>query len=545
LPCGPVTWLVSAMFETGLRNPDRGIDAQGYPARYARYNAGVSALLETSLINGDGRLSREGALVVDTRKFTGRSPKDKYIVVEPSIRDDIWWEGNRGLSPEDFETLKSDMLNVLADRDVEVQDLVCGAVAEHAVNIRLIAGFSWHALFLRHLLRRPPREALAGYRPDFTIINLPHFLADPARHGTRSETVVALSFEQELVLIAGTEYADENKKAAFTILNHLYPARGILPMHCSANHSAQNARDSALFFGLPGTGKTTLSSDPTCKLIGDDAHGWSDDGVFNVEGGCYTKTVCLSQKSEPEIWGAVHAFGAVLENVVMEEGSRALLLDDDTITENAGAAYPLERLANAAPTSRGGAPRNIFMLTCDAFGVTPPIARLGPAEARALFLLGFTFNVAGTERGVGAPEPTFSTCFGAPFLTRPPAVYADLFKARLEQSGTQVWLVNTGWIGGDVETGQRMPIAVMRSLLRAAMNSTLGAVRFERDRVWGVEIPCDGPAEARSYLDPYETWPDKAAFARAADGLRARITPKLSELGITFPVSRVPQTADL
>ncbi len=533
------------MFETGLRNPTLGIEVQGYKARYARYNAEASALLETALVNGEGRLTRDGALVVDTGQFTGRSPKDKHIVVEPATKDDIWWDGNRGLRPEDFETLKADMLEVLADRDVEVQDLVCGAVAEHAVNIRLIAGFSWHALFLRHMLRRPPRDALSDYTPDFTIINLPHFRADPARHGTRSETVVAISFEQKLVLIAGTEYSGENKKAAFTILNHLYPARGILPMHCSANHSVQDAKDTALFFGLSGTGKTTLSSDRTRKLIGDDEHGWSDEGIFNFEGGCYAKTIRLSQESEPEIWDAVHAFGTVLENVVMDEDSRSLMLDDDTITENTRAAYPLERLANVAPDSRGAEPRNIFLLTCDAFGVTPPIARLSPAEARALFLLGFTSKVAGTERGVGSPEPTFSTCFGAPFLTRPPVVYADLFEKRLEQSGAQVWLVNTGWSGGDVETGQRMPISVTRSLLRAAMNSTLGAVRFERDRVWGVEIPCDGPAEARPYLDPYDTWRDKDAFDRAADGLRSRIMPKLSELGVTFPLSRVPQTADL
>lgn len=527
------------MLEEGAHNLSWNLQAQGYVARSARYNAGAATLLETALLKGEGRLSENGALVVNTGKYTGRSPKDKHIVSEPSTEAEIWWEGNRAMSSSSFETLKADMLAYLANRDVEVQDLICGADPAHAVNIRLIADFTWHALFLRHMLRRPSQAELQTYVPGFTIINLPGFLADPERHGTRSETVVALSFEQKLVLIAGTEYSGENKKSAFTILNHLYPSLGILPMHCSANHALRDPGDTALFFGLSGTGKTTLSADPTRKLIGDDEHGWSDDGVFNFEGGCYAKTIRLSRHSEPDIWRAVHSFGTVLENVVMDDKSRVLMLDDDSITENTRAAYPLDYLANASSTSRGGAPRNIFLLTCDAFGVTPPIARLSPVEARALFLLGFTSKVAGTERGVASPEPTFSTCFGAPFLTRDPSVYADLFEAKLEQSGAQVWLVNTGWSGGGVETGKRMPIAATRSLLSAAMDGSLEAARFKTDRVWGVQIPCDAPAEARPYLDPFETWQDKTGFVQAAKELTSRIGPRLAEMGLSFPLSKV------
>lgn len=529
------------MLDEGVRNLSWSLQAQGYAARSARYNAGTAALLETALMKGEGRLSETGALVVNTGKYTGRSPKDKHIVSEPSTQAEIWWEGNRAMTPSNFETLKTDMLAYLGDRDVEVQDLVCGADPANAVGIRLIAEFTWHALFLRHMLRRPSQAELQTYVPDFTIINLPGFLADPERHGTRSETVVALSFEQKLVLIAGTEYSGENKKSAFTILNHLYPSRGILPMHCSANHALQDPRDTALFFGLSGTGKTTLSADPTRKLIGDDEHGWSDGGVFNFEGGCYAKTIRLSQQSEPDIWGAVHSFGTVLENVVMDNQGRTLLLDDDTITENTRAAYPLDYLKNASSTSRGGEPRHIFLLTCDAFGVTPPVAKLSPVEARALFLLGFTSKVAGTERGVGKPEPTFSTCFGAPFLTRDPSVYADLFEAKLEHSGAQVWLVNTGWSGGGVETGKRMPITVTRSLLGAAIDGSLEAGEFKTDQVWGVQIPCDGPAEARPYLDPYENWQDKSAFELVALELRSRIEPKLAEMGLSFPLSKISQ----
>ncbi|WP_212526143.1 phosphoenolpyruvate carboxykinase (ATP) [Actibacterium sp. MT2.3-13A] len=520
------------MIETGTWNPHSGLAAQGISTRSARYNASNAVLLETALARKEGLLTAQGALAVNTGKFTGRSPKDKHIVAEPETEADIWWDGNSRMSPVHFERMKKDIFDYLRERNVEVQDLVCGAVAEHSVNIRLVADYTWHALFLRHMLRRPDRAALEEYVPDFTIINVPDFLADPERHGCRSETCIALSFEQRLVLIAGTEYSGENKKSAFTILNHLYPERGIMPMHCSANHAIEDPSDTALFFGLSGTGKTTLSADPNRALIGDDEHGWFDDGVFNFEGGCYAKTIRLSQEAEPDIWAAVHSCGTVLENVVVDARTREIDFDDASLTENTRAAYPLSVLPNANVDSRGGTPRNIFLLTCDAFGVTPPIARLTPKEARALFLLGFTSKVSGTERGVTEPEPTFSTCFGAPFLTRAPHVYADLFERRLADCGANVWLVNTGWSGGNARTGNRMPIRVTRRLLNAAMAGLLDRSDYVKDPVWGLSIPTSGPEETIPFLNPEETWRDRAAFWESAGQLRDRILPRLAALKI-------------
>ena len=518
--------------ESGPVNPKHNLATQGIRVRAARYNASEAALLQTALTKNEGVLSQTGALVVTTGKFTGRSPEDKHIVVEETTRDDIWWDGNRQMSADAFETLKADMLEHLQEQSVEVQDLVCGSVAEHAVNIRLIAEFSWHALFLRNLMRRPDASEVASYVPEYTIINTPGFLANPDRHGCRSETVIAVSFEQKLVLIAGTEYSGENKKSAFTILNHLYPEKGILPMHCSANHAVGNPSDTAVFFGLSGTGKTTLSAETDRELIGDDEHGWYDDGVFNFEGGCYAKTIRLSQAAEPDIWCAVHSFGTVLENVKVDADTRQLDLDDASITENTRAAYSLAALSGASLSSTGGVPKNVFLLTCDAFGVTPPICRLSAEEARALFLLGFTSKVSGTERGVTSPEPTFSTCFGAPFLTRKPEVYSDLFAARLSESGANVWLINTGWTGGDHRTGTRMPIAVTRTLLRAAMAGDFDNADYRRDEIWGLQVPENGPKEATQYLHPIQTWQHRDAFLSSAKELTQQIAPKLGQLGI-------------
>lgn len=518
--------------ESGPVNPKHNLATQDIRVRAARYNASEAALVQTALAMNEGVLSQSGALVVTTGKFTGRSPEDKHIVLEESSRNDIWWDGNRQMSPEAFEILKADMLGYLQQQSVEVQDLVCGSVAEHAVNIRLVAEFSWHALFLRNLMRKPNANDVASYVPEYTIINTPGFIADPDRHGCRSETVIAVSFDQKLVLIAGTEYSGENKKSAFTILNHLYPEKGILPMHCSANHAVGNPSDTAVFFGLSGTGKTTLSADADRELIGDDEHGWYEDGVFNFEGGCYAKTIRLSQAAEPDIWNAVHSFGTVLENVKVNADTRQLDLDDGSITENTRAAYSLEALSGASVSSIGGVPKNVFLLTCDAFGVTPPICRLSAEEARALFLLGFTSKVSGTERGVTSPEPTFSTCFGAPFLTRKPDVYSDLFAARLSESGAKVWLINTGWTGGDYRTGTRMPIAVTRALLRAAIAGDFDATGYRKDEVWGLQVPENGPVETIPYLHPIQTWQHREAFWSSAKELTDQIAPKLGQLGI-------------
>lgn len=499
----------------------------------ARFNATPVQLVEAAIERGEGRLSSNGALVVETGKFTGRSPKDKHIVSRPSIETDIWWEGNNRLDSDAFERLRKDMFAHMAESIVDVQDLLCGADPEQAVRIRLVATYAWHALFLNHLLIVPSDEERSEFQPDFTIVNAPDFFADPERHGCNSETVVALDFESRLVLIAGTEYAGENKKAAFTILNHLYPEKGILPMHCSANHAQDDPDDLALFFGLSGTGKTTLSADPERVLIGDDEHGWSNNGVFNFEGGCYAKTIKLRQEAEPDIWHAVHRFGTVLENVVLDMESRVVDLDDDSLTENARAAYPLEAIANFSNTGFGGQPKHVFLLTCDASGVTPPILKLPIERARDLFLLGFTSKAAGTERGVVEPTPTFSTCFAAPFLTREPSLYADMFASRLQSTGASCWLLNTGYTGGSAGKGRRMPIAVTRAVLSAALSGAFEKVVYRQDPVWDLPVPTEGPEVALPYFDPRATWLDPSAFERAATALRAQINSKMSQLGLS------------
>lgn len=529
----PSSGAVLRVQESGVWNTLNDLQTQGIEVKSARYNASEAALLQTSLFNGEGVLSQTGALVVKTGKYTGRSPEDRHIVQELSTEYDIWWEGNRKMSPASFECLRSDMLEYLSSLEVEVQDLVCGSVKEHSVNVRLVSQFSWHALFLRNLMRCPSVDEIQEYAPEYTVINTPGFLANPERHGCRSEAVIAVSFEQKLVLIAGTEYSGENKKSAFTILNHLYPERGILPMHCSANHALDDPEDTAVFFGLSGTGKTTLSADPARALIGDDEHGWYDEGVFNFEGGCYAKTIRLSEQAEPDIWNAVHSFGTVLENVSIDPNTRDLDLNDASITENTRAAYSLAALPGASSNSHGGIPKNVFLLTCDTYGVTPPIARLGAEEARALFLLGFTSKVSGTERGVTTPTPTFSTCFGAPFLTRKPEVYGDLFAEKLSASGAKVWLINTGWTGGDYLSGRRTPIHVSRVLLRAAIAGQFDDVEYIRDDVWGLEVPLSGPQETNKYLHPIRTWNYEKEFWTSALNLHNQLVPKLLELGLS------------
>lgn len=520
------------MRDPEMNTDETGLASLGLSCAKTRFNAPDAALLETALTRKEGQLSRDGALVVQTGKFTGRSPRDKHIVRRIESEADIWWEGNNAMSPEAFAKLKADMFAYLADKSIEVQDLICGADPQNSVSIRLVAEYAWHALFLRHLLIIPTEKQLQSRLAGFTIINAPGFKANPSRHGCQSDTVIALDFQEQLVLIGGTEYAGENKKSAFTILNHLYPERGILPMHCSANHAAGDPEDSAIFFGLSGTGKTTLSSDPSRVLIGDDEHGWSDSGVFNFEGGCYAKTIRLSQHAEPDIWGAVHRYSTVLENVILDKTTRALDLDNAFLTENTRAAYPLEFIPNASPQRCGGTPRNVVLLTCDAFGVTPPIARLTPEEARAFFLLGFTSKVAGTERGVTGAQPTFSTCFGAPFLTRLPEVYADMFEARLASSGAQCWLLNTGWTGGDASKGRRMPISVTRNVLSAALAGALDAADYRCDPLWGVDVPIAVPGVETSLFNPRQTWVDETAFEKSAATLRALIDAETKRLGI-------------
>jgi phosphoenolpyruvate carboxykinase (ATP) len=404
------------------------------------------------------------------------------------------------------------MLDHMKGREYFVQDLFGGADADLRVDVRMVTELAWHGLFIRHLLRRPSHEEVNSFVPEYTVINCPSFKADPERHGCRSDTVIALNFDKKLILIGNTEYAGENKKSVFTLLNYLLPGKGVMAMHCSANHAIGDPDDSAVFFGLSGTGKTTLSADPSRTLIGDDEHGWSDKGVFNFEGGCYAKTINLREEAEPEIYATTQKFGTVIENMVYDPETLVLDFDDDSLTANTRCAYPLEEISNASETGMGGHPKNIVMLTCDAFGVLPPIARLTPAQAMYHFLSGFTSKVAGTERGVTEPEPTFSTCFGAPFMPRRPEVYGKLLQDKIGHHEATCWLVNTGWTGGAYGTGSRMPIRATRALLTAALDGTLNKGTFRRDPNFGFEVPttCDGVADV--LLDPRHTWNDHAAY---------------------------------
>lgn len=498
--------------------PCKTLEETGFAgAATVHYNLLEPALVQQAILRGEGELGQGGAFLVSTGKHTGRSPKDKFVVREASVENSVWWENNTPMASEHFETLLSDMRAHIKGGELFVQDLYAGADADYRLNVRVIAELAWHGLFIRHLLRRPEASELAGFLPEFTILNCPTFKADPARHGCRSETVIAISFEQRLVLIGGTAYAGENKKAVFSILNYLLPAQGVMPMHCSANHARGDENDVAVFFGLSGTGKTTLSADPGRVLIGDDEHGWSDKGTFNFEGGCYAKTINLSAQAEPEIYATTSRFATVVENMVYDPRTFELDFNDDSLTANTRCAYPLDAISNASPTSLGGQPRNIIMLTCDAFGVLPPIARLTPAQAMYHFLSGFTSKVAGTERGVTEPQPTFSTCFGAPFMPRRPEVYGALLRDRIAEVGASCWLVNTGWTGGAYGTGKRMPIAATRALLTAALNGTLNEATFRLDPNFGFEVPVSVAGVDDALLDPRGTWTDGAAYdAQAA-----------------------------
>lgn len=497
------------------RLEDQGIEGLGR----VYYNLLEPALMTEAVARGEGQLGLGGAFLVTTGAHTGRSPKDKFVVRTPSVEDTIWWDNNKPMEPEAFDHLHADMLAHMKGRDYFVQDLFGGADAENRLDVRVVTELAWHGLFIRHLLRRPEADELATFAPDFTIINCPGFKADPARHGCRSETVIAMNFDKKLILIANTAYAGENKKSVFTLLNYLLPEKGIMPMHCSANHAPGDPDDSAVFFGLSGTGKTTLSADPSRVLIGDDEHGWSDKGIFNFEGGCYAKTINLSPKAEPEIYATTSRFGTVVENMVFDKDSLELDFEDNSITDNMRCAYPLDAISNASETSLGGHPRNVIMLTCDAYGVLPPIARLTPAQAMYHFLSGFTSKTPGTEVGVTEPIPTFSTCFGAPFMPRRPEVYGKLLQAKIAQHGASCWLVNTGWTGGAFGTGSRMPIAATRALLAAALDGSLNDVQFRKDPNFGFEVPVSVPGVSDVLLDPRQTWADAAAYDAQAKKL--------------------------
>jgi phosphoenolpyruvate carboxykinase (ATP) len=497
-----------------------GLEAQGIrTSARLHWNLTTAPLVELAIARGEGLFAKDGPLVVNTGRHTGRSARDKYIVRDSVTDGTVWWgKTNQPMDPDAFDRLHEDFQVALGEKDqLFVQDLYGGSQPEHRVRVRVINELAWHSLFIRTMLVRPDISELAGFEPEYTVIDLPSFRADPARHGCRSETVIAVNFSKKVILIGGTAYAGEMKKGVFGLLNFLLPQEGIMPMHCSANIGRSG--DTAVFFGLSGTGKTTLSADPNRTLIGDDEHGWSDTAIFNFEGGCYAKMIRLSAEAEPEIYATTKRFGTVLENVVIDETSRELDLDDASLAENSRGAYPLDFIPNTSVDNMGPPPRNVVMLTADAFGVLPPIARLTPEQAMYHFLSGYTAKVAGTEMGVTEPEATFSTCFGAPFMPRHPSVYGNLLKERIAKGGVDCWLVNTGWSGGKYGVGKRMPIKATRALLNAALDGSLKNAQFRKDPNFGFDVPVEVPGVDTAILDPRATWADKAQYDATAAGL--------------------------
>jgi len=487
------------------------------PTRRVYSNPTVSLLYAHALKRGDARLAEGGPLVVDTGRHTGRSPKDKFVVREPGSEERIWWgEVNAELSEESFQSLREKVTGYLEQRDVYVIDAFAGADPAHRLAVRVVTESPWHALFAKTLFIDPAHEELGDYEPDALVLHAPAVEAEPVADGTRSSTFVVLHPGRAEVLIGGTYYAGEIKKSIFTLMNDRLPLEDVFPMHCSANVGEDG--DVAVFFGLSGTGKTTLSADPSRRLIGDDEHGWGGDGVFNIEGGCYAKVIRLSPEAEPQIYATTRTFGTVLENVIMDERG-VLDLDDDSKTENTRAAYKLEQIANALPAKRAGHPASVIFLTADAFGILPPVARLTRDQAMFYFLSGFTAKLAGTEIGVKEPQPTFSACFGAPFLPQPPAVYARLLGERLDEHDAKVWLVNTGWTGGAYGEGRRMPIAATRALLHAALEGDLDGVEYRTDPTFGFDVPVEVPGVDSKLLDPRSTWSDPEAYDRKARDL--------------------------
>jgi phosphoenolpyruvate carboxykinase (ATP) len=484
-------------------------------ARMVRTNLATAELYEDAVRDGDGVIAAEGPLVVRTGKHTGRSPLDKFIVREPSSEANIWWgDVNHEISEANYDRLRARLMEYLKDRRLYSQDLFIGAHPKHRRSLRVYTETAWASIFARNLFRRPTPAELEGFEPNFTIINVPSFQADPASEGVRSETAILVHLKRMEILIVGTMYAGEIKKSAFTVMNYLLPDEGVLPMHSSINVGV--AGDPTVFFGLSGTGKTTLSADPERSLIGDDEHGWGSDYTFNFEGGCYAKTIRLSPMYEPDIFATTRRFGTILENVDIDPVTRELDLDSERITENTRGAYPLNFIGNADPTGIAGTPRNVVLLTADAFGVLPPISRLTREQAAYHFISGYTAKLAGTEVGVKEPSATFSAGFGAPFLPRHPGVYAHMLMDRLEAHDVPVWLVNTGWTGGPYGVGTRMDINHTRNMVRAAINGDLGKVRFVTDPIFGVEVPTEVPGVPAEVLMPRDTWADKAAYDAAA-----------------------------
>lgn len=507
--------------ETHEVTPKIPVEQQGI-VNYTRvfYNPPTPQLYEQAIRRQEGLLAHRGPLVVRTGTFTGRAPNDKFLVREPSSEDKIWWgQVNRPFDAADFDRLHARLLAYLQGREIYVQDCYAGADPAYRVPIRVITEMAWQSLFARNMFIRIQDPAqYAAFEPEYTVIAAPHFRANPELDHTRSEAFILIHFGKKLILIGGTGYGGEIKKSIFTMMNFVLPQRGVFPMHCSANVGPDGR--AAIFFGLSGTGKTSLSADPDRTLVGDDEHGWSDNGIFNFEGGCYAKVIRLSPEAEPQIYACTRRFGIVLENTAIDARTRLVDLDDDSLTENTRAAYPLHFIDNASRTGTAAHPRDIIMLTCDAFGVLPPISRLSPQEAMYHFLSGYTAKVAGTEAGITEPQATFSTCFGAPFMALPPAVYARLLGERMQKHQARCWLINTGWSGGGYGEGKRIDIRYTRAMVHAALNGALDRIPFEREPFFGLQVPTACPGVPEKILRPEETWRDKDAYRRQAEHLK-------------------------
>jgi phosphoenolpyruvate carboxykinase (ATP) len=497
--------------KTSLQPETVNLSAQGISPKQVHANFGAAQLIEHAIRRKEGQLTDCGAFTATTAPHTGRSPKDKFVVEESSSASKVWWDRNARISQAHFESLLALAKSHLDGQpELYIQDLFAGAEPGYRVPVRFITPNAWQALFVRNMFLRPSVAELAEHSPDWVVYHCPGLDAEPARHGTRSSTFIVVHLARRTVLIGGTQYAGEMKKSIFTVMNWVLPERGVLSMHCSANLGANG--DTAIFFGLSGTGKTTLSADPARKLIGDDEHGWSDNGIFNFEGGCYAKVIRLSPEGEPEIYAASRRFGTVLENVVLDPLTRAAQYEDDSVTENTRASYPIHYIPNHVPAGRGGHPRNIVFLTADAFGVLPPVARLTPEQAMYHFLSGYTAKVAGTEKGVTEPSATFSACFGAPFLPLHPGVYARMLGERIARHRAQVWLINTGWTGGPHGIGSRIKLGYTRAIVTAALAGALDGVEYRKDPVFGIEVPQSVPGVPAEVLNPRSTWKDPAAY---------------------------------
>jgi phosphoenolpyruvate carboxykinase (ATP) len=511
--------------QTGTDRPRRSgatLQASGLaPQGAVHWNLNPAELYEHAVRRGEGRIAEQGPFCAVTTPHTGRSPNDKFVVREPESADHLWWgKVNQPLTPEHADLLHADVVRYLNGRELFVRDLFACADPAYRLPVRFVTTNAWHALFVYNMFLRPTTSELAAFAPGFQVLHAPDFQADPARHGTKSSTFIVVHFAKRTILVGGTRYAGEMKKSIFTILNYLLPRQGVLSMHCSANVGARG--DVALFFGLSGTGKTTLSADPARGLIGDDEHGWSDHGVFNFEGGCYAKVIRLSRDGEPEIYATTRMFGTVLENVVLDPETRAIDLDSADLTENTRASYPIHYIPNHVPGGTAGHPTHIVFLTCDAFGVMPPVSKLSAEQAMYHFLSGYTAKVAGTERGVTEPKETFSACFGAPFLPLHPGVYAEMLGRKIAAHGVRCWLVNTGWTGGAYGTGHRMQLAHTRAMVRAALEGQLDGIATVREPVFGLEVPRQIPGSVPpEILVPRNTWRDPAAYDATSAKLAA------------------------